>query len=118
MTTMTMMTIDSPLGQLRLVERHAELAGLYLPGQAAPDASPGMTPLLGRVATQLAAYFAGERRAFELPIAPRGTGFQERVWHALTTIGYGETWSYGAGGGPRRAVGRLAGGRRDRPAGR
>ncbi|MEJ7604322.1 MAG: methylated-DNA--[protein]-cysteine S-methyltransferase [Kofleriaceae bacterium] len=93
---MTMLTIDSPLGPLRLVERHAELAGLYLPAQAAPDASPGTSPLLARVATQLAEYFAGERRVFELPIAPRGTGFQERVWHALTTISYGETWSYGA----------------------
>jgi len=47
-----------------------------------------------RVAEQLAEYFAGERREFELPIAPRGTGFQERVWQALVAIRFGETRSY------------------------
>lgn len=50
--------------------------------------------MLALAAAQLAEYFAGERREFALPIAPRGTGFQERVWHSLVAIGYGETRSY------------------------
>ena len=44
---------------------------------------------------QLAAYFAGERMEFDLPLAPQGTEFQRRVWKALVEIPYGETRSYG-----------------------
>jgi len=47
------------------------------------------------VATQLAEYFAGDRRAFDLPVAPRGSEFQELVWRALVEIPFGETRSYG-----------------------
>jgi len=43
---------------------------------------------------QLLAYFAGERDAFDLPLAPRGTAFQCRVWQALAAIPFGATWSY------------------------
>lgn len=46
------------------------------------------------VAAQLEAYFRGERRAFELSLAPRGTEFQQAVWRALQRIPYGETRSY------------------------
>ena len=45
-------------------------------------------------ADQLRAYFAGERQAFELPLAPRGTEFQQAVWSALQQIPYGETTTY------------------------
>jgi methylated-DNA-[protein]-cysteine S-methyltransferase len=55
-----------------------------------PDAAP--FPLLRR---QLAEYFAGQRTAFELPLAPAGTPFQRGVWDALVAIPYGETRSYG-----------------------
>jgi methylated-DNA-[protein]-cysteine S-methyltransferase len=44
---------------------------------------------------QLTAYFARERRDFDLPLAPNGTDFQQRVWKQLQAIGYGETASYG-----------------------
>lgn len=45
--------------------------------------------------TQLDQYFAGERRGFDLPLAPRGTDFQRRVWRLLREIPYGKTLSYG-----------------------
>jgi methylated-DNA-[protein]-cysteine S-methyltransferase len=44
---------------------------------------------------QLAEYFAGERREFELPLDMRGTQFQKAVWEALLGIPFGETRSYG-----------------------
>jgi methylated-DNA-[protein]-cysteine S-methyltransferase len=44
---------------------------------------------------QLTEYFAGERRAFDLPLALRGTEWELRVWRALLEIPYGETRSYG-----------------------
>lgn len=92
---MQMMTIDSPLGALRLLGARDHLVGLYLPAQDAPAAPAGTSPLLARVAAQLAEYFAGERRVFDVPLAPRGTGFQARVWEQLARIPFGETRSYG-----------------------
>lgn len=44
---------------------------------------------------QLLQYLAGERRSFDLPLHPVGTAFQLRAWHALATIPYGCTRSYG-----------------------
>ena len=47
------------------------------------------------VAAQLHEYFRGERQAFDLELAPRGTEFQRLCWNALQRIPYGETRSYG-----------------------
>ncbi len=47
------------------------------------------------VKKQLAAYFAGERKTFDLALAPQGTEFQQTVWQALRKIPYGKTCSYG-----------------------
>ena len=49
----------------------------------------------GDVVSQLGEYFEGRRRQFDLPLAPAGTPFQQRVWSALLDIPYGETISYG-----------------------
>ena len=60
-----------------------------------PDGySVSETPLIIEAAEQLAQYFKGERRAFDLPLEPVGTPFQQSVWQALLTIPYGETRSY------------------------
>jgi methylated-DNA-[protein]-cysteine S-methyltransferase len=91
-----MMTMDSPLGLLRLYSRDDELAGVYLPDQeTVPVAESQRTDVLARAASQLAEYFAGRRAAFDLPLGARGTGFQERVWRALAAIPFAETRSYG-----------------------
>lgn len=50
--------------------------------------------VLTRALSQLKEYFKGELSSFDLPLAATGTEFQQKVWHALTTIPYGETWSY------------------------
>lgn len=69
------------------------------------------TPLLEEAVRQLQEYFAGQRRAFDLPLSFYGTDFQKKVWSALLDIPYGETRSYGqiarAIGNPKacRAVG-------------
>lgn len=56
---------------------------------------PGETPVTARVADELGAYFAGNLRAFSIPLEPAGTPFQQEVWAELRTIPYGETRSYG-----------------------
>lgn len=50
---------------------------------------------LAPLKAQLDEYFRGERRSFDLPLAPVGTSFQREVWQALLEIPYGETRSYG-----------------------
>ncbi len=53
------------------------------------------TGVLAAAARQLDEYFDGSRRAFDLPLAPRGSAFQQRVWAALLEIPFGGTVSYG-----------------------
>lgn len=43
---------------------------------------------------QLKEYMEGQRKQFDLPLNPKGTEFQTRVWNALTKIPYGEIRSY------------------------
>jgi methylated-DNA-[protein]-cysteine S-methyltransferase len=93
--------LNSPIGPLTLVAEAGKLTALYLDSQRhRPDedslgesGDPGAAPFAA-AARQLADYFAGQRTEFDLPLAPAGTDFQRRVWAALQTIPYGQTWSY------------------------
>ena len=91
----TMMTIRCPLGVLRLYAESDQLVGVDLPDHPGAASVERRTDVLIRTAAQLAEYFAGERRVFDLPLAPRGSEFQVGVWRALLRIPYGETCSYG-----------------------
>lgn len=52
-------------------------------------------PLLSRAAGQLLAYLRGESTGFNLPLAPQGSDFQQRVWARLQEIPRGQTTTYG-----------------------
>jgi methylated-DNA-[protein]-cysteine S-methyltransferase len=71
------------------------------------------TPLLRRACDQLHAYFDGELSEFDLPLAPAGTAYRQRIWRALCAIPYGETRSYidiaRQAGGSARSVGQANG---------
>ena len=56
---------------------------------------PGTSEVLGAAARQLDEYFAGRRRAFDMPLLLAGTDFQVKVWNELLNIPFGETISYG-----------------------
>ncbi len=86
--------MESPVGQLCLVEEDACISGLYLK-EGREEKISAETPLIRQAKQQLREYFAGTRKEFELPIKFKGTDFQIRVWKALQTIPYGETCSYG-----------------------
>lgn len=107
-------TIDSPVGPLRLVSDGSALTGLFFQEEGGAAGSPD--GVLREALGQLEDWFAGRRRDFDLPIAPQGTDFQKRVWTELQRIPYGETLSYGelarrlGNPGASRAVG-LANGR-------
>jgi methylated-DNA-[protein]-cysteine S-methyltransferase len=91
--------IDSPLGALLVVRDTDGITGLYLPtGKNPMSVRPEWTrddDAFDDIRAQLAEYFAGERRTFDLPLNASGTAFQKRVWAALVEIPYGETTSYG-----------------------
>ena len=92
-------TFDSPLGQLLAVGDGEALSGLYMQDGRRPAAVPDSwerdAAPFGDLRDQLGEYFAGDRRGFDLALAPQGSEFQLRVWEALREIPYGETRSYG-----------------------
>ena len=92
--------IDSPIGELLLAGYEDALAVIGFPkGSMRRDPEPDWIyneKPFGEAKRQLAEYFAGERKAFDLSLCLSGTEFQVSVLEALQTIPYGETTSYGA----------------------
>jgi methylated-DNA-[protein]-cysteine S-methyltransferase len=96
--------IDTEIGELTLVARDDSLTGLYFPGHwTKPDRSrfgalvlTRDDRLLARAQAQLRDYLAGQRTAFEIPLALDGDGFQRQVWALLQEIPFGDTTTYGA----------------------
>ena len=102
-------TVETPLGRVTLVASGEALTELYW-GRSRRE-SP--SPLLDEAVAQIAAYFAGGRRSFDLPVAPGGTAHDRAVWQAMRDIPSGETRTYGeiartVGSSPR-AVGNACG---------
>ena len=91
---MDFLLFDTPLGPMALGEEEGAVVRLYLPGQPTPRLMSRETPLLGRGRRELLEYLSGERRDFDLPLSPRGTPFQLRVWRALRDIPWGQTRTY------------------------
>lgn len=115
------MRIATKVGTLLLVGvRHGGLSGVYFEGaphaaSAVPRGAREDARAFDVVRAQLEEYLDGTRTTFTLPLAPRGTEFQRRVWSALARIPYGATTTYAAIartiGAPRavRAVGAANG---------
>jgi len=114
--------IKSPVGKLKLVASPNALLGVLWDGESpknlgfdAQKVENGHHPVLAEAERQLAEYFAGKRTRFELPLDPRGTEFQKKVWLNLRKIPFGKTKSYldiaKAIGSPKasRAVGGATG---------
>ena len=98
-TTVFYTTAHSPVGPLLLAAGDDGLRAIEFHASRHPvprDAAweQGDHPLLQRTQLQLAEYFDGKRRTFDLPLAPRGTEFQRETWLALASIPYGSTISY------------------------
>src|SRR5690349_17204041 len=96
--------VPSPIGRLRLIACGDDLTGIWFEqGRDARKAdgrgaglARGSSAVLELARSQLAEYFLGQRREFDLPLAPAGTDFQRRVWQRLLSIEYGATTTYGA----------------------
>lgn len=94
--------IDAPIGPMTLYSDGDRLLRVVLPGsdmQQEEEAlgapiRDGADGIIQAAARQIAEYFAGARRDFEVPLHGGGTAFQRAVWSALRDIPYGETRSY------------------------
>jgi methylated-DNA-[protein]-cysteine S-methyltransferase len=101
-------TLASPVGTLLATADGRSLTGLSFGSGRRTAVAAALDPrreddAFGPLREQLSEYFAGERRAFDLPLALRGSDWEVRVWNALLEIPYGETRSYGEIAGRIRA---------------
>lgn len=121
------LVVPSPIGPLTLTAEEGALVAIdfgapvgFAHGAGATGSANGLDPaqddptdrVLAEAARQLAAYFTGELREFDLPLRPSGTPFQLAVWEALRRIPYGATVTYGelARGIGRPTAARAVGG--------
>jgi methylated-DNA-[protein]-cysteine S-methyltransferase len=92
--------MDSPVGELRIIEHEGAITAIEFTPYRDADGRPrgdrdDHHPVLAEACRQLTAYFDRDLKEFDLPLAPQGSDFQQRVWEQLRGIGYGETASYG-----------------------
>ncbi len=91
---------ESPHGQMLLVAGGEGLSGVYFDGQKyLPQVASQWrrdarhAPLI-QAQRELAEYFDGERKHFEVALAPEGTSFQRSVWKAIASVAFGQTITY------------------------
>ena len=90
--------VPSPLGRIELASDGTAITGVSIErdGQLPRDGfREAPVDVLAQAAEQLAEYFDGGRRHFDLPLTLEGTDFQRRVWAALARIPFGESRTYG-----------------------
>ncbi len=102
---MPQLSLHTPLGDLTLSEDDGAIVALDW-GWGRDQAD---TDLLLRGRAQLHAYFDGSLQSFDLPLAPAGSPYRQRIWSELARIPFGQTRSYSdiarAAGGSPRSVG-------------
>jgi len=90
--------VASPLGEILITGSATAITGVYINPEhqlaSIHHNAPSTLPHITAACQQLAEYFAGTRREFNLPIEQTGTVFQQQVWAALCTIPFGELRSY------------------------
>ena len=84
----------SPIGTLVLSATEAALISVLFTEDAVQADTTPLPAILQACRQQLQEYFAGDRKAFDLPLASAGTLFQEQVWKQLGKIPFGHTLSY------------------------
>lgn len=106
MTTTFHDIMPSPVGPLLLTatdagltrvyfERHRHMDPVHPSWRPVSDAEGAAGVILAEARAQLEAYFAGRLHEFDVPLAARGSPFQEKVWALLRGIPWGRTASYG-----------------------
>lgn len=106
---MPQLSLHTPVGDITVFEEDGFIVSLDWGWVHQQDQSP----ILNKARDQLQAYFDGDLKQFDLPLAPAGSAYQRRIWQALCEIPYGETRSYleiaSTAGGSPRSVGQANG---------
>ena len=87
-------TYDLALGKISIAADGGGIVAVQFADHLETYGARQSNRTIDTAARQLDEYFSGRRKAFELPLAPAGTPFQQKVWAALQHIPYGETQSY------------------------
>jgi methylated-DNA-[protein]-cysteine S-methyltransferase len=111
MTVIAHAELHAPIGALQLYGTPRGLLAVTLPNESRAAAEARLRRVLaaeggvtfvddaaplGAALDQLNAWFAGARRAFDVPLDPRGTPFQRAVWDAVAALPWGATTTYAA----------------------
>ena len=89
-------TVFSAVGPWTVEGDHSGVSRIFMPHETAPRATTTSCHLVTHAARQLEEYFGGQRRVFDVVLAPpTGTAFQREVWDALRSLAYGEVATYG-----------------------
>lgn len=95
-----MQTIPSPVGPLYLAADSTALRAVIFENgwsefqSQNPHLKKQSNKITTQAATQLAEYFCGRRKKFDVPYVLEGTQFQTKVWSTLGKIPYGSTFTY------------------------
>lgn len=85
---------ETSIGKIQIVENGKAITNVCFGECVLKDIIIIETPLLKKAGEQLKQYLNGKRKIFDLPLEPKGTEFQAKVWKALEKIPYGKTYSY------------------------
>ncbi len=90
------LTLETPIGLLKITANDKAIIAIKpIEVEKNRSLSEDANELVKKCAQELKEYFAGQCTNFDLPLAPKGTDFQEQVWQTLQKIPYGETRTYG-----------------------
>jgi methylated-DNA-[protein]-cysteine S-methyltransferase len=84
-------TVDTPVGSLGFDATDGAITRMHWGGVG----NLGPSPLADLIKNEVEKYFAKELTNFTIPVAPKGTDFQQTFYAALSAIPYGETRTYG-----------------------
>lgn len=85
---------DSDIGRIGIAENGCSITNIFFEKEEITEFTVNETSLIKEAHKQIEEYLKGKRKSFDLPIAPSGTEFQQKVWDALKCIPYGDTKSY------------------------
>lgn len=85
---------ETKIGKITIVENGIAITHIHFGKVNLQDIDIIETPLLKKANKELQEYFSGKRKIFNLPLEPKGTEFQQKVWKTLQEIPYGKTYSY------------------------
>ncbi len=86
---------DTEIGKIYISEEENFITCIRFEHEVSDNEIFNETEIIREAGNQIIEYLKGKRKNFDIPILPKGTAFQQKVWEALRVIPYGETRSYG-----------------------